>query len=432
MFLSSLFPRKTPPSPDPPDAIASSREARRALEVTDGPLAELHTGRTFRYSGSARSGLYRFLRDHIPIVSSGVWTWVRLCTTPQRLELTGPEAEVLRAQPVVEALQQRIYPRRDGDAHGLERLTESLFLELFTLGRIALRVHLFPDASGISHLELLDPDRLRWRRSGSAPPAMYLEDDEGRLEPLSPATTFHRTLTADLQQPHGVEPLASIPFVVEIEQKMLEDMARSSHNAGTPRLQIRLAPPERHHGEDEETYTNRINRYFDATVRQFRELNADDNVFTWSDVEVEVVGGPSGHSTAWKLNREQVIEDVITGLKLFPWALGRSHGTTKNWIYAQYNLLMQIVDSVQRLGADLAEWLIRLELRLAGNRAAPRWHFSPNQDPFIEERNRARLLELERVERLVAGGFISRDQGARELGYDRAHRTDSASDPSPR
>jgi len=113
-----------------------------------------------------------------------------------------------------------------------------------------------------------------------------------------------------------------------------------------------------------------------------------------------------------------VIEDVITGLKLFPWALGRSHGTTRNWVFAQYNLLMQIVDSVQGTGSDLAEWLMRLELRLAGNRAVPKWHFAPNQDPFVVERNRARLLELERIERLVKGGYISREQGARELGYE--------------
>jgi hypothetical protein len=347
---------------------------------------------------------------------------VRLCATAQRLELEGGEASVRRARRLAEGLARRAYPRRDGDARGFERLTEAAFWELFTLGRVALRVHLLPDRSGIARIEPLDPYRIAWRRGPQGRLAPWLEDEAGSWTALDPATLFYRTLTNDLHRPGGVDPLASIPFVVEVEQRMLADMARSSHNAGTQRLQVRMTPPERQPGEDYETYTRRANSYFDQTMAGFRELGPDDNVFTWSDVEVRTIGGPGDSGRVWKLNREQVIEDVITGLKLFPWALGRSHGTTKNWIYAQYNLLMQIVDSVQRLGSELVEWLLGLELALAGTLATPRWHFAPNQDPFLEERNRARLLALERVERLVAGGFISRDQGARELGYSSAHR----------
>ena len=418
-MLSRLFPSRRPKT----ERTASRpMETHNALTVTPPPIDSLRRGTGFQFTGANRGDFYRFLRDHIPIVSSGIWTWVHLCTTPQRIELLGPEMQVRRAQGLLEQFQQRIYPRLDGDRHGLERLIESAFLDLFTLGRMALRVHLLPDRAGISHVEALDPCRIRWLRLSDGRAQAWLEDDEGKLERLDPATFFHRTLTSDLHQPDGVEPLASIPFVVEIEQRMLEDMARSSHNAGTQRLQIRLSPPSREPGEDQESYTQRINNYFDTTVRQFRELGPDDNVFTWSDVEVKLIGGSGSEGSVWKINREQVIEDVITGLKLFPWALGRSHGTTKNWIFAQYNLLMQIVDSVQRTGSDLAEWLMRLELRLAGNMAQPRWSFAPNQDPFIVERNQARLLELERVERLVEGGFINRDQGARELGYDRAWR----------
>ncbi|MCB2198540.1 hypothetical protein KQI63_03995 [bacterium] len=401
-------------------SVSRPLETRNALTVSPPPIESLRNGSGFQFTGLNRGDFYRFLRDRIPIVSSGIWTWVHLCTTPQRLELAGGEAEVHQAGSLLEDLQGRIYPRLDGDRHGLERLVESSFLDLFTLGRMALRVHLLPDRSGVSHIEALDPYRIRWQRLEDGRSQPWYEKDNGELEALDSATFFHRTLTSDLHQPDGVDPLASIPFVVEIEQRMLEDMARSSHNAGTQRLQIRLAPPNREPGEDQESYTRRINSYFDTTVRQFRELGPDDNVFTWSDVEVELIGGSGSEGSVWKINREQVIEDVITGLKLFPWALGRSHGTTKNWIFAQYNLLMQIVDSVQRTGTDLAEWLLHLELRLHGNLATPRWLFAPNQDPFIVERNKAKLLELERAERLVEAGILSLNQAARELGYDKA------------
>lgn len=83
---------------------------------------------------------------------------------------------------------------------------------------------------------------------------------------------------------------------------------------------------------------------------------------------------------------------------------------------------MQIVDSIQAFGGALVEWLIRLELRLAGNPVKARWQFEANQDPFIVERSRARLLQFDRIDRMVKGGYISLDQGARELGYEKAHR----------
>ncbi|MBS1260826.1 MAG: hypothetical protein MAG453_00142 [Calditrichaeota bacterium] len=412
--LFSLFRARRHPQPDP--AVRAVPE-RQSFTVADPPLDLLARGHSFLYDGVNRAAFYRFLRDHIPIVSAGVWTWVHLCCTPQRLTLDGDDSGTRAAERIIDELARRIYPREDGDSRGLQRLVESVLLDLFTVGRVALVAHLLPDRSGVSHVTALDPHRVHWREARDGRRYAYAEQADGSLRALPPDVFFFRTLQSDLHRPHGVEPLASIPFVVEIEQRMLEDMARASHNAGTPRLQIRLAPPERYPGEDDETYHERINGYFDRTVNQFRELAPDDNVFTWADVEVKLIGGSGREGTVWKLNREQVIEDVITGLKLFPWALGRSHGTTKNWIFAQYNLLMQIVDTVQQLGADLVEWLARLELRLKGSVADPHWIFAPNQDPFILDRNKARLLEVERVERLVNGGFISKHQGARELGY---------------
>ncbi len=399
-------------------AVAPVRQ-NSLQEGSSGPLSTIETRRAFQYTGANRGAFYRYLRDRIPIVSAGVWTWVHLCATPQKRQIRGEEKQVQQAEWLLGALDKRIYPKIDGETNGMRRLTEAFFLELFTVGRFAARVVLLPDGSGVDYLEMLDPYAIRWQKvRGRAVP--FLELENGDLEAIQPETFFHRTLVSELGSPDGIEPLASIPFVVEIEQRMLEDMARASHNAGIPRLQIRVNPPDPLHGEDADSYSERRNSYFADTVSQIRELGPDDNLFTWSDIEVEVVGGQGDTGASWKLNREQVVEDVITGLKLFPWALGRSHGTTKNWIYAQYNLLMQIVDTVQELGKDFAEWMMRLELRLAGNPSEVSWLFAPNQDPFVVDRNRARLMELERAERLVESGIITLDQAARELGYDKA------------
>ncbi|MCX6640401.1 MAG: hypothetical protein NTW14_07980 [bacterium] len=369
---------------------------------------------SFSYTPSSKASFYRYLRDNVPIVGAAVWAWVRLAATPQTVEITGSDAECARAQGILDALDTRILENPYQRCNGVSRLMEGLFLELFTLGRFCGELVLLPDGSGIDYFRTLDPFRVRWERSGRYR-AVY-ENEDGSEVPLAPERTFYTTLGMDVSNPAGIEPLASAPFVLEIEQKLLEDMARSSHNAGTPRLQIKVTPPSAFENEHEEEYLARINAYFDQTVDQFSSLEADQNLFTWSDVEVTVIGGEKGRSFTWKVNREQILEDVITALKLFPWVLGRSHGTTQNWVGAQYNLLMQEVDSIQAAATALADWLRNTELKLHGCTATARHLFAPNQDPFILERANADEIRFRTVDSMVEKGYLSKEDAKRRLG----------------
>jgi hypothetical protein len=299
-------------------------------------------------------------------------------------------------------------------------LTEAMFLELFTVGRFAGEIVLSKDGNGIEYFRPIDPDKIDWQFTDRWEPA-YKDEDDNR-HPIPKERIFYATLAHDIFNPRGADPLAAIPFVTEIEQRMLDDMARSAHNAGTPRLQVRITPPQQLENEGSTQYISRINSYFDDVVSQMKDIGPDDNIFTWSDVEVRIVGGDVGRNYSWRLNREQVIEDVITGLKLFPWVVGRSHGTTRNWVQAQFNILMQIVDSIQGWGVALADWIRITELRLKGNLANPHHRFAPNQDPFMVERERAKQILFETVDSKVQRGYISKDQGARELGYQEAFK----------
>lgn len=145
---------------------------------------------------------------------------------------------------------------------------------------------------------------------------------------------------------------------------------------------------------------------------------------------MKVIGGEEGRTYTWRMNRQQVIEDVISGLHLFPWVLGRSHGTTKNWVEAQFNLLMQIVDIVQDIGTSLANWLRTTELRLRGNTATVEHVFSPNQDPFMLSRMQSRAVEFDTIDKKVQRGYISKDDGARLLGLQKAYKLDESLAPS--
>ncbi|RPH95484.1 hypothetical protein EHM69_04240 [candidate division KSB1 bacterium] len=409
-------------------AGGGARETRRQT-VSGNLFTTTLDGQDFVWMGTNRAEFYRYLRDHVPIISAAIWSWVHLCATQQSYNLKGSEAEKNQAVKILRDLETRLLEnpliRRDG----LKHLTEQFFLELFTTGSFAGEIVPLADGTGIDYFRTMDPDLIQWERDGRWRAYILDPADEfrapGKPEKriyLTPERFFFATLGADITNPGGIEPMASIPFVAQIQEAMLSDMARSARNAGTPRLQIRVTPPKAFAHENEKEYQARINRYFDDTVSQFSRLDADDNLFTWNDVEVTLIGGDMNRNFTWRLNREQVIEDVITGLRLFPWVLGRSHGTTKNWVEAQFNMLMQIVDSVQNLGASLGNWVRNTELRMKGMTVTSQHVFAPNQDPFLLSRMQARSVEFDTVDKKVRAGYISKDDGARELGYPAAFK----------
>lgn len=419
--ISTVRAAQAKPISVPGEAISPPRN------VTGNLFSATLDGNEFIWTGTNRAEFYRYLRDHVPIISSAVWAWVHLCATPQSYTLTGSEDEKRKADAILSALDKRMLEnplvRRGGIAH----VTEQFFLELFTTGRFCGEIIPLPDGKGIDYFHTMDADLIQWERDGRW--KAFIETETRRPEAagssqklyLNPERFFYASLGSDIHNPRGIEPLASIPFVAQIQEAMLSDMARSARMAGTPRLQIKVKPPAPFAHESDREYQARVNRYFDDTVQQFRKLDADDNVFTWDDVDVVLIGGDTNRNFTWRLNREQVIEDVITGLRLYPWVVGRSHGTTKNWVEAQFNLLMQIVDSVQNLGKSLGNFLRNTELSMQGNLCKSEHVFEPNQDPFQLSRMQARSIEFETIDKKVKRGYISKDDGARELGYQKAY-----------
>ena len=371
----------------------------------------------------SRHQLYRYLRDRIPIISSAIWNWVRLCNTPGSYLLVGNDKHLREAEHVLDDLLTRMGTVVGSKRTGLGRLLELFFQEVFTNGSFCGKLVPLPSGTGIDFFEDMDSSRIKWDKKGKWIP--YLEMDDRKIY-LDNETFFHYGLGSDCLNPGGVSFLASIEFVTEIDQRMVEDMARSGHNAGNPHLHIKIIPPERFDNENDEKYIKRAEKYFDNTVDMFKEIDPDDNLFTWSNIEITIAGGGTAMPFTWRVNREQIIEDVITGMKLFPWVVGRSHGTTKNWVQAQYNLLMQVVDSIQEEGKALAEWILNTELKLKGIPVTARYIFSPNQDPYQLDREKAAALRFEIVNKKVQNGYISKNEGAKELGYKEAFNQESS------
>lgn len=399
----------------------SKQQRTAALSTKRKKYSDLNYG-SYSVGYGNKSSLYRFMRDHIPIISSAVWSWVRLCNTSGNYQLIGAEKDIKHAQIALQGLFKRLNTVVGNQRNGIGYLLELFFVEVFTCGSFSGNLKPLASGKGIDHFCEIDGGQIEWKKKGKWIP--YLVKDDKRYS-LEKEMFFHYGLGADIHQPEGTSFMSSIEFVSEIEQKMVADMAKSSHNAGTPHLHIKVKPPEKFENESDTKYVNRANKYFENTVKSFDQLNAEDNFFTYSDIEISVIGGSGSMSSTWKLNREQVIEDVITGMKLFPWVVGRSHGTTKNWVQAQFNLLMQVVDSIQEEGKAFAEWIMNTELELRNIPVKAIYNFSPNQDPFIVEKENAKATKFDTIDKKVSRGYISKDDGAKELGYEGAYKEDN-------
>lgn len=359
---------------------------------------------------------YRYLRDHIPDVSAGIWAWVRLCSTAHSLEyLGGTAAEREKAQGCMEELEKHLLESTFDHRPGFDGLVDQFFQSVFTVGAYAGEVVAREDRGGLSHFVPVDPSGIRFRRyssSGRISPCQLQED--GRLVPLSEASFFYFGLDADAENPYGCSPLSSLPFVLRLQQQLFEDMGKAAHNAGYPSLHVRYQAPERESGETVDTYRHRVQGEFDSIDQALRTRSPESNFLTQSNVEIAYVG-PNGQMLRWRETLETISEQVVAALHLAPFLIGRNYGTTQSWARAQYDLMINNAASVQRAASRLIEWIANLELAFHGSHVRVRCRFATHHGWNDLDEARARHIRAQTLLLLKAQGLIEDDRIAREL-----------------
>jgi hypothetical protein len=367
---------------------------------------------------SFRIKLYRFLRDNIPILNSAIWTWTRICSSPNYFELKGSEDPSLldRGSEVIRSLDRRIYQHSFQKFGGTDALLTQFFRSLFTDGAVCGELVLTPSQNRLDKFYFIDPATIRFKLKDESTWELFQEID-GTLVRLNPHSTFYLGLDPDSDDPRGKSILGSIPFVARVEQRLLEDMQKTMHNAGYHRLHVKIKPPERVSGESDENYLTRANKYFEDTVEMMRELAPEDNPITWSDVQIEYIC-PSGHISSshyWYINHKALIEDICAGVHLDPSILGYSYGLTKSWAQFKYELILQNVVSIQRCAKRFLEWIRNIELALWGLPLECEHHFDNRKFFGMLEQREAEKINLENVIRKKEAGLITEDQAKREL-----------------
>ncbi len=355
--------------------------------------------------------VFRFFRDTIPDISDAVWTWKRLCQTGFDTVVVEPSSEVARTR--AERLVGELNGRVNSGDRGMDGLLDIFYTSLFTFGAAALEIVLTPSRESIHDVVPVDVWTLRFRRENGRLQAYQLQAGEAVKLPMERFIYFG--MDRDGTNPYGRSMLRSIPFLVKIQQRLIEDMAKATHNAGWPKLHVSYKPDERQRGESPEAYKERIDGTFDELRDTLSGIEADQNLVTYDNVEVKLVQG-SLQSQIFYENHKAIEEQVITGMHLMPILLGRNYGTTETYGTAQFEIINRHVEAVNRQVKRILERLYNFELALMWGQARAKVNMRSNRTVDVMREATARGKEIENALKLREAGLITQDQVAEMLG----------------
>lgn len=355
--------------------------------------------------------VYRFLRDAIPDISDAVWTWKRLCQTGFDVEILDASSEIAeaRARRLIGDLNARV---NSGD-QGMDGLLDIFYTSLFTYGAAAAEIVLSQSREQIWDVVPIDVWTIRFRREDGRLQAYQHHD--GEEIPLPMDRLIYVGLDRDGTNPYGRSMLRSIPFVVKIQQRLLTDMAKATHNAGWSKLHVQYAPGERPRGESNDAYHERIASEFETLRQKLSGLETDQNLVTYDNVKVSLIRGDQ-HAQVFYDNHKAIEEQVITGMHLMPILLGRNYGTTETYGTAQFEIINRQVSAVNRSVKRMLEQLYRFELALMWGEATAKVRMRENRTTDVLREAQAREKEIENVLRLKDAGFVDREKAAGMLG----------------
>lgn len=317
-------------------------------------------------TGSFRIPLYRYMVENIPLLSACLWTWVRITAAPGEFEVVDENGtHDKQAEQRLQAMAGNINHTLGGGAVGLSVLLPEITAALFRDGIFGGFVTVKTDGSGVDKFIPIDGTELKIGNETNRPDIYF--ETENRRHNLNRPDFYYLPLNGSVSRPLGQSIFQAVPFVTYIEQQLVDDMRKSSHNSGYHRLHVKIVPPDRIGGESDKAYIKRINKYFDSTVSMIKSCDVDENPVTWSNVEIEHIGPSSSKSgNSWFFSHRSMIEDICAGTNLAPFLLGYSYGATNTWSAFKFDVVMRQVRSIQAQLSAFLQWLGNIDLALAG------------------------------------------------------------------
>jgi len=371
----------------------------------------------------AKAKLYRFMRDTIPDIDAGIWAWTRICDTKRKLIINGgTDIQKAKALEIVNMLDERLYEHDFVKASGFDLLSGRAFMDMFTTGSSAGEVWIGNGGRQVNKFLTVPPESIRFKRKNRVEVEAYQYwESSNKLAKLNKNTFIYMPLNLESAELYGKSMLTSIPFVSLIQNQLMRDMSAAMHNAGYTKYHYSMTPPPKLAGESKDAYTQRISSQFNEFIMQMTKLNPEDNIATYDNIDVKVPsgsGGGGGSAVVWYDSYKAVEEQIISGLKLAPFMIGRNYDTTGEFGTAQYDLILRNATAVQRIVGNMLAWLANLELAMKGSPCRVQIEYDNTRTVGALLESQAELMRTKATIIKRNEGILSQKETAEELGYD--------------
>ena len=368
--------------------------------VMNYSISDFQNGR-FKYQ------LYQFLAEKIPAVHACLETWVRLSSAPGEFQTTSA-----KGNQVLQQLSEKLYWNALGQNGSIGSFISELFHAYYRDGLYSGFILLnknHESVDGFFPISASDIEKDEKNR-------FYINHNDSKIF-LDKNDFYALPYNADKKNILGRSILQTIPFVSYIEQQLVDDMRRTSHNSGFHRLHVQITPPERMSGEGDSAFVDRVNSYFDSTVSMIKSCDIDENPVTWDNVKINHVGPENVKSVtnSWFMNHRAMIEEICAGTNLAPFLLGYSFGATTTWASFKFDIVMRSVRSVQTEVASFLEWLGNIELALHGLNERCRFIFDNTFAYQASEKSTVRAQEIDSIIKLVNAGLLEKELAQTEV-----------------
>jgi hypothetical protein len=305
---------------------------------------------------SGELGLYRSIREGVPLVDAAIWKLVRLCggVTPQCREK--------RAQAGLEQFWRTV--DTGWGQRGVQSFLDRYLDDLFTCGHGLGELVLNGEGDDIAALLCADPEQVEVRE-GDNPMDFRIclrtlgMPEELPFQELLLFTPFQPTGDA----PYGVSLLRSMPFLTKILMKIFQATGQNWERAGNLRFAV-VCKPEEGEGAYAQERCRQVAQEWSSAMQAGREGTVRDFVAV-GDVDIKVIGA-DGPILDSETPVKQILEQLVARTGIPPFMLGLSWSSTERMSTQQADLLTSEITAIRRSVEPILLRVAELWLRLHG------------------------------------------------------------------
>ena len=363
-------------------------------------------------------GVLEVLAIWNPDISQALSIIVNLGNTGHEIEVTGGKAEAVVGR--INDLAGSVY--RTGG--GMDGLVNHFLRQIAMMGALSGEWVVADRVSeGISDVVVVPARTIRFKREdGVYKPYQYTGGGfDNAYARLNPATFSYSPVQTMDDSPYGIPGFYSVLKNIEVQLDSIGGISQIVRKMGLLGfLDVSLKIPDKNPGENDAAYkarlSGRLSEYAKAFTANFSKgvaVHYDDQELKHNNLGMTAAAGAK---TLFQLNEEQ----IISGLDIPPSMMGRSYSTTETYAEQDYERFVSRLSNSRRMIKRFMEKGYGLDLLLSGINAGVSVKFNENSGFQETEKVTAKGKQIENVVAKRDAGFISDDEAARELGYEKA------------